>query len=181
MQRTLHYVWPRAESRLYEEPKQLVEQGLAQAEKSFVGKRSRTTYTITESGRQALAAWLSTPSSPPTLECESIVRVLYADHGTLADLAAAIGVVQREAAAMQQRGRAIAAEYQQGGAPLQERAYLNALLFDFLWRYSTALGEWAAAAQTEITRWQDLTAKDKTEYARQVFAEHAHSAGDERE
>src|SRR6476620_793832 len=116
MQRTLHYVWPRAESRLYEEPKQLVEQGLAHAEKSFVGQRSRTTYTITESGRQALAAWLSTPSSPPTLECESIVRVLYADHGTLAELGAAIGVVRQEAEAMQRHGRAIAAEYGAGSA-----------------------------------------------------------------
>src|SRR4051794_20517962 len=97
MQRTLHYVWPRAESRLYEEPKQLVAQGLAHCEKSFVGRRPRTTYSITEAGRQALVAWLNTPSGPPILECESIVRVLYADHGTLDDLEAAIAVVKQEA------------------------------------------------------------------------------------
>src|SRR4051794_5857520 len=125
MQRTLHYVWPRAESRLYEEPKQLVQQGLAEAEKTFVGKRPRTTYSITPAGREALSAWLRTPSSPPTLECESVVRVLYADHGTPTDLAAAIDMVRREAEAMQQRGRAIAGEYQTGRAPFQERAYLN--------------------------------------------------------
>ena len=73
MQRTLHYFWPRAESQLYDEPKNLVAHGLASAEKTFVGRRPRTTYTISPAGQQALSAWLATPSAGPLLESEAIV------------------------------------------------------------------------------------------------------------
>src|SRR3954469_5697273 len=69
MERTLHYFWPRAESRLYEEPKNLVAQGLAHAEKTYVGKRARTIYSITPEGREALKEWLATEASPPALQC----------------------------------------------------------------------------------------------------------------
>src|SRR3954451_25128757 len=82
MQRTLHYFWPRAESRLYEEPKNLVAQGLAVAEKTFVGKRPSTVYSITPAGRQTLEGWLKTPPAGPVLEFEGIVRVFLADLGT---------------------------------------------------------------------------------------------------
>src|SRR3954468_9180631 len=82
MGRTVHYFWPRAESRLYAEPQHLVALGFAAAVKSFVGKRARTTYSITPAGRVALRDWLATTSSPPLLECESLVRVIYADQGT---------------------------------------------------------------------------------------------------
>ena len=39
MRRSLHYVWPRAESNLYAEAKRLVEGGLAQARSEPVGRR----------------------------------------------------------------------------------------------------------------------------------------------
>ena len=42
MERALGQFWPRAESRLYEEPKKLVAHGLARASSEMVGKRPRT-------------------------------------------------------------------------------------------------------------------------------------------
>ena len=39
MERTLYRVWPRARSRLYDEPKKLVAHGLAEARKESVGRR----------------------------------------------------------------------------------------------------------------------------------------------
>jgi DNA-binding PadR family transcriptional regulator len=146
---------------LYEEPKNLVAQGLAHAEKTFVGRRARTIYSITPEGRQALHDWLSTAASPPVLECETVVRLIYADYGTKDDLFAAIATVQQTAEAMQKHGIQIAQEYQKGHAPFQERAYLNMLMFDFLWRYSEALRSWAEAAQATIATWQDLTSDGK--------------------
>ena len=55
MDRALGRFWPRAESKLYEEPKKLVAHGLARASSETVGKRRRTVYTITAKGRRALA------------------------------------------------------------------------------------------------------------------------------
>ena len=65
MQRALGQFWPRAESKLYEEPKKLVEHGLAKATVEHVGKRPRTVYAITPAGRKALKAWMPEPSDGP--------------------------------------------------------------------------------------------------------------------
>ena len=93
MQRALGQFWPRAESKLYEEPKKLVAHGLARASSEMVGKRPRTVYTITPKGRRALAAWVPTPGAGPILEFEQLVKVFFAEHGTKADLLATIASV----------------------------------------------------------------------------------------
>src|SRR5262245_66413365 len=88
MERTIRRFWPRARSKVYEEPKNLVAHGLARATGDAVGRRTRTIYTITPEGRRAFAAWLATPGEPPVLEWEQLVKVFFAEHGTRADLPA---------------------------------------------------------------------------------------------
>ena len=56
MGRSLGRIWPRTVSKLYEEPKKLVEHGLARSSSEQNGQRTRTTYTITARGRRVLAA-----------------------------------------------------------------------------------------------------------------------------
>ena len=58
MDRSLGRFWPRAVSKLYEEPKKLVSHGLARSAVQQNGRRRRTVYTITAKGRRALAEWL---------------------------------------------------------------------------------------------------------------------------
>ena len=77
MDRALGRFWPRAESRIYEEPKKLVARGLARASSEMVGKRPRTVYTITAKGRRALAEWVADPGF------RSRARVRTADQGVL--------------------------------------------------------------------------------------------------
>jgi hypothetical protein len=76
----------RARRQLYNAPKQLVEHGLANASREPAGARHRTIYSITESGRAALRAWLSTDARPAALEVEGMLHVLLADQGSLEDL-----------------------------------------------------------------------------------------------
>src|SRR5262245_23049550 len=80
--RSLRRFWPRAQSKLYEEPKRLVALGLAEAEEEQVGKRRRTWYSITPAGREALAAWLAEPGAGPSLEFEQLVKIHLADRST---------------------------------------------------------------------------------------------------
>ena len=54
MRYSLHYLWPRAESNVYAEPKRLVAAGLAEAREGWTGERRRTVYSITNAGRRAL-------------------------------------------------------------------------------------------------------------------------------
>src|SRR3954463_15746262 len=70
VQRSLGWFWPRAERKLYDEPKRLVAAGLATSEKEMIGARPRTVYSITDAGRTALREWLDEPAVPPTLEFE---------------------------------------------------------------------------------------------------------------
>src|SRR5436190_14240332 len=82
MDRGLGRFWPRAESKLYEEPKKLVAHGLAKATTDMVGKRPRTIYTITAKGRRALADWVPTSGAGPVLEFEQLLKVFFAEHAT---------------------------------------------------------------------------------------------------
>ena len=107
MDRTLNRFWPRAKSKLYEEPKKLVRTGLAVATPGAHGRRPRTVYSITPSGRRALAVWLSTESGGPVFESEHILKVFYAGTEpatTFSDPGSAAGLDFRTDAA-QHRGR----------------------------------------------------------------------------
>src|SRR5207244_5079030 len=86
--RSLRRMWPRAQSKLYEEPKKLVAHGLAHATDDSVGRRRRTRYTITAKGRRALAAWVHEPGKGPILEFEQLLKIHFADGGTKADVLA---------------------------------------------------------------------------------------------
>ena len=82
----LRRIWPRAQSKLYEEPKKLVAHGFARATDDSVGRRRRTRYTITPKGRRALAAWLQEPGDGPVLEFEQLLKISLSDSGTKADI-----------------------------------------------------------------------------------------------
>ena len=80
---SLHRFWPRAERKLYDDPKRLAADGLATATEEYTGKRKRTVYAITARGRRELKAWLGTSSSEPSWENEALVKVFFADGADL--------------------------------------------------------------------------------------------------
>jgi PadR family transcriptional regulator AphA len=177
MQRTLHYYWPRAESRLYDEPKNLVAHGLATADKSVVGRRPRTIYTITSSGEQALRVWLATPSVGPSLESEAIVKVFCAVQGTKAELLSTIETIRVQGLMMRRHGTQVAQEYADGRNAFPERMHTSALMFDFLWQYSGALIQWAERATQAVSAWDGLAPEGKVAWAMQVFSQPLDVAG----
>ncbi len=83
VRRSLHWFWPRAERKLYDDPKRLAADGLVSATEEYTGKRKRTVYAITAKGRRELKAWLGTPSAEPSWESEALVKVFFADGGDL--------------------------------------------------------------------------------------------------
>lgn len=74
--------WPRTESRLYAEPKNLVAHGLAEASKEYTGRRRRTVYRITDEGRRALAGWLGERATRWSTEDEALLKIILCDHGS---------------------------------------------------------------------------------------------------
>ncbi|OLL77745.1 Transcriptional regulator, PadR family [Pseudonocardia sp. Ae168_Ps1] len=156
IRRSLARFWPRASSKLYEEPRKLVALGYATAESQNQGRRRRTVYTITEDGRRALAAWLTEPGSPPpALESEQLLRVFLADNGTKGDLLRTIEATRRWARETAAVDAAIARSYLEGDAPFPDRAGLNTLVGRYLSDMSAATERWADWAGEVVASWPD--------------------------
>src|ERR671931_2858155 len=98
--RYFRYVWPRAESAIYREVKRLDAMGLVAAKREYVGKRPRTVYSITETGRQVLREWLDTPVSPFAMDFEAMIPLFIAPLGTKQQLAATLQQVRDDAQEM---------------------------------------------------------------------------------
>ncbi len=80
MQRSgIRAVWPRTESRIYVEFKNLTALGLATSQKETHQGRKRTLYKITPAGRKELRAWLKTAEGGLRLESEPLLKLLYTD------------------------------------------------------------------------------------------------------
>ena len=157
MQRALGQFWPRAESKLYEEPKKLVAHGLARASSEMVGKRPRTVYTITAKGRRAMAAWVPAPpaSDGPVLEFEQMVKIFFAEHGTKEDVLATIATVQRWVDDRFIASRDIPRGYLDGRGPFPERLPWLLLSGQFLTEFMLAVERWAEWATEIVETWPD--------------------------
>jgi DNA-binding PadR family transcriptional regulator len=150
VRRSLNWFWPRAERKLYDEPKRLVAAGYATAREEFTGKRKRTVYEITDAGRAALQAWLREPSAPPTMESEAMVKVFFADGGDLESLRSTL-------AGMEAAARARLAELTsmaEGEHPFPERSHLMHLAMRHHQGQERAMIDWAVWARAEVTGWQ---------------------------
>ena len=94
----LRAVWPRAESHLYSEPKLLQKRGLAESHEEHTGARKRTVYSITDSGREALADWLREErESEFRFEYELLLRFAFAETVDSSQLARYLEQVKAEA------------------------------------------------------------------------------------
>ncbi|MEV1291057.1 helix-turn-helix transcriptional regulator [Pseudonocardia sp. NPDC049635] len=157
IRRSLARFWPRAASKLYEEPRKLVALGLATAQPRLHGRRRRTVYTITPAGRQVLARWLAEPAAPPVLESEQLLKVFLADHGTRADLLATLAAARSWAREMAALDGQIAAGYLSGEAPFPHRAALNTIVGRYLSDLSEVTERWADWATSVMQSWpQDM-------------------------
>jgi DNA-binding PadR family transcriptional regulator len=154
VQRSLNWFWPRAERKLYDEPKRLVDQGLATATRQSTGRRPRTVYAITRSGRRALRRWLDEPAAPPSLEFEGMLKVFFADAGTLEQLRATLTRIEAQATA---RLDALAAMATSDPLPFPERAHLSALSIRLHMEQERTLTRWARWARDQVAEWDSTS------------------------
>jgi DNA-binding PadR family transcriptional regulator len=155
MDRGVGRFWPRARSKLYEEPKKLVAQGLARASTEACGRRERTVYSITARGRRALARWLVSPGEGPELEFEQLLKVFFAEHGSKRELLATLAASRRWADERKAENAAIAREYLAGAGLFPERLAHLLLVGRFLSDMEDAVARWAEWATAVVEAWPD--------------------------
>jgi DNA-binding PadR family transcriptional regulator len=154
VQRSLNWFWPRAERKLYDEPKALVADGLAAAAKEFTGQRPRTVYEITDEGRRELRAWLSTPSAPSTWESEAMVKVFFADAGTLDQLRANLRAMELESEERLAGLVAMVDAQLVEGPRFPERRHLGAIGMRLRYEQEKSALLWTRWAQEQVAGWR---------------------------
>ena len=152
-QRSLRYAWPKSERLLYSEPKKLVELGYATTHKEESGGRSRNVYEITDEGRDALREWTHTKTQPPHIEIEALLRLLFADHGTIDDLRGALDELETDVGKYHEAIVELMASYLEGGHPFPERTHLSVLFATFQIEMFKSIERWIQFAREEIGQW----------------------------
>lgn len=160
MQLSMHYLWPRAESNVYAEPKRLVEAGLATAREEWNGQRRRTIYSITKAGRRALAGWIAAPSARPRSENEALLKVMFAENGTRADLLRSIRELADDAAAAVEHFREIADRYAAGQGEYPARFGLSGLALRLAAEQQATTLRWARWAEQVVSAWDGPLSAD---------------------
>ena len=156
--RSLRYAWPRSEANLYQEQKRLVTLGWATVEKELTGKRSRNRYTITKSGRAALKAWLATRPSEPHIEIEGILRMFFADLGTVEHLIESLKTTAADARDALTNMADFADDYLETGGPFPDRLHLIALAADMVTDVMARIDQLSEHAAKTVATWD--TTKD---------------------
>jgi DNA-binding PadR family transcriptional regulator len=155
MERSLGRFWPRTVSKLYEEPKKLVDYGLARASTQQNGRRSRTIYTITAEGQRALATWLQEPGEGPVLEFEQLLKVFFAENGTKADTLNTLQAAELWAKQRCAESLAVGQTYLEGQGPFPRRLPELQLSSRFLTDFYLLVLDWARWAAGIVDTWPD--------------------------
>ncbi len=167
--RSLRFAWPKSERLLYAEPKKLVEHGMATSEKESVGERTRTVYTITDAGRAALEAWMATEPQPPLIEAEVLLRLLFADLGTIDDAMAALDALAADAAESYEQVLEINSGYLEGRHPFPERVHVSVLFATFQLELFDLIGRWTEFAKDELTAWPTTKGLGMTDRTKEIL------------
>lgn len=169
--RSLRYLWPKAQSRLYEEPKRLAREGLIEIVTEPAGPiRRRKVYRIRPKGRQQLQEWLKTEPAAPRLEFETLLRVFLADAGTSADLRATLAATRRAAEDEYEQGKALIDQYAAGDIAFEERLHLNMLWTVFTRDLLWLIIDWCEFAEQETREWSSTKGTISNERSREILA-----------
>jgi PadR family transcriptional regulator AphA len=172
-QRSLRYAWPKSERLLYSEPKKLVELGFATTHTEAIGNRSRNVYEITDEGRRVLNEWTNSRTQPPRIEVEALLRLLFADHGTIEDLLGALDELESDIGEHHQAIVELMGSYLDGGHPFPQRTHLSVLFATFQIEIFKSIERWIDFAREEISHWpstKELGMTQRTEILTRLLA-----------
>ena len=172
--RSLRYAWPKSERHLYSEPKKLVELGYATTHKEQIGNRTRNVYEITDQGRQVLSEWAATPTTPPQFEAEALLRLLFADYGTIDDLSASLNQLKADTRELHASVIELMSGYLEGEHPFPDRTHLSVLFATFQVELFNLIERWVDFALREIASWpttKDLGMNERTELITRIIAD----------
>lgn len=168
VKRNLNHFWPRAERKLYDEPKRLERLGLVTGTEQRTGKRVRTVYEITAAGRQALAEWFARPCAAPQFESEAVLKVSLGDLATKEQMIEALRSLRSQSVETLAEGREIARSMLLDD-PKAARIHVVAVMYEFVFSHFENLARWAEWAEKEVESWAGPDGPDDRSSSLDVF------------
>lgn len=141
-ERSLRFLFPRAERAVYLEAKRLTKLGWAQSKQEKTGRRASTVYRITAAGRRALQAWLGTTSAPTQIESEPALKLFFADQAP-SSLPALVKAIRDDA----DNALAQLADQASHASAFPERMKTNILSMRLVADIHAALRQWSEWAE----------------------------------
>jgi DNA-binding PadR family transcriptional regulator len=154
VQRSLKWFWPRAERKLYDEPKALVADGLATARQEYTGQRPKTVYEITDEGREALRDWLGAPPAPPATEFEGMLKLFFADSGSLEQLDGTLGSIEATSVERLRELLGMAEQALRGETAYPHRRHIAAVALRFQVEQEAAVLAAVRRARRTVASWR---------------------------
>ena len=153
--RGVDQLWPRADRQRYITPKRLLEAGLVTSRTEASGRRTRTVYSITPAGREALRQWFSSEAQPAALEFEGMIRLLLAEQATLDELRATLTGIRQQAVTARRMFASHARYIAETGGTFPERRHLFALANTFMIGHYDHIVGWVDWALEQTSSWPD--------------------------
>ena len=154
VRRSLRWFWPRTERKIYDEPKRLVADGLATATRQYTGQRPRTVYGITNQGRDELSRWLDRPPATRSVEFEGMLKLFFADAGSLNQLTATLTAIERDAADRLAELAEVNKQNLAGTNKFPQRLHLSVLALRLHLEQEIVVYNWARWARDQAATWK---------------------------
>ena len=154
VRRSLRWFWPRTERKIYDEPKRLVAEGLATATRQYTGQRPRTVYGITNQGRDELSRWLDRPPVTRSVEFEGMLKLFFADAGSLDQLTATLTAIERDAADRLAELAEVNKQNLAGTNKFPQRLHLSVLALRLHVEQEIVVYNWARWARDQAATWK---------------------------
>ena len=106
---------------------------------------------------------MATEPKPPALEAEALLRLLFADHGTIDDAAAAVNKFAADATDAYEQVLEINVGYLDGKHPFPDRVHVSTLFATFQLELFDLMTKWAEFANAEIAAWPTTEGLGMTE------------------
>jgi len=144
------FFWAASFGQIYPELKRLSELGLVEGSDRPQGGRKRTVYRLSETGREALTAWLRRPPETLELRHEGMLKVFFADS-----LPPGERVWMLRAMLAQHREQATQLERTRETVEAEGRRHLDPYC-DLILRFGLDFNDWVAAwCEREIAAIED--------------------------
>jgi hypothetical protein len=114
-------------------------------------------YQITPAGRRALRRWLDQPAAGALLEFEGMLKVVYGDFGSKAQLLTNIRRIHEDIVRDAGRGVALVRELADEGPRFPERAHVIAIVDRYLVELMETTLRWSQWAESVVARWPGTT------------------------